>query len=50
MQTGAFVQILLVLAAISARMNSIAQEYLEILALLQRSIHQLHTATTVRDL
>ena len=31
MQTGAFIQILLVLAAISARMNAIAQEHLEII-------------------
>ncbi|KAF5315961.1 hypothetical protein D9611_004658 [Ephemerocybe angulata] len=43
-QTGAFIQILLVLAAITARMNSIAQEYEEIIGSLLQSIRQLKAA------
>lgn len=43
-QTGAFIQILLVLAAITARMNSIAQEYEETIGSLLQSIRRLRAA------
>jgi len=47
MQSGSFIQILLVLAAIAARLNSISEEYQDIVKTLIHSLIDLRSSVSV---